>query len=434
MKLRLTFLLIVFSIINGFCQTNPGDFLPKNILKELKTPSFNIFGVDSIYCFKFNETAGAIIEHQRTYNLEVTPNGLVVRELTENFENGVWVKNRLLENDYLPSQEVGEQLIQTWNQTANDWQGSERRTFQYNSDNLLTSLLLERFNTQTGTWEFVNRSLFKYFNLPEPDEFLLQDWNGTTWVNNGQIFFSYNSNLQITSSIFRIWDTSNNQWVNANQTFETYDSDFMQIRTERETWNQAFGDWDNSTRAEYFYNQQSELDRVANEIWVNQDSTWAFTDDNLYRYDFRNRNNEFITRNFNGTDFENFFRNKRTFDINDNIKKVENQFFQGGFWVNDNFCDLFYSELQISDTEDITTENQCKIIKTDNAFSIECADFIRSHDQIYFEVHDMNGKKLFSKKITPTEKISPFLPDGIYLLSFKTNQRIIASQKEYISK
>lgn len=432
MKLRLIVIILVFSIINGFSQINPNDYLPKNILKEFEKTVLNDWGVDSIYCYKYNETAGAIIKNQRTYNLELNPNGLVIKELTEIYDNGSWINNRLLENVYLPSEEIENQVIKIWNSTNNDWQGSERRTYQYNADNYLTSLLLEKFNPQTGAWELVSRNSYKYFNLSEPDEFLLQEWNGTDWEDKGQIFYSYNTNLQVTSSIFRLWN--NNQWVNANQTFESYDNDFKQTRTERETWNIAAQDWDNSTRAVYFYNQEDKLDRVSNEIWVNQDSTWAFTNDNVYRYDFRKRNNELIIRNFDGTDFQNYYRNKRTFDLNDNIKKVENQFFQGGFWVNDNYCDLFYSELQTSGIEDITNENLCSISKSNNSFSLDCSQLLKSNSSIFFEIHDLSGKLVFSKKINPTEKITPLVNDGLYIISFRKNQRILASQKNYISK
>lgn len=431
MKLRLLVLLLVFSFINGFSQVNPQDYLPKNILKDFKKTVLNEWGVDSIYCYKYNETAGAIIENQRTYNLELNSNGLVIKELTEVFNNGVWTNNRLLENIYLPSEEIDVQLIQNWNTLTNEWQGSERRTYRYNSDDNLTSLLLESFNPQTGTWEFINRNLYKYFNLSEPDEFLLQDWNGSNWIDKGQIFYSYNSNLQITSSIFRLWDT--NQWVNANQTFESYDNDFKQTRTERETWNIAEQDWDNSTRAAYFYNQENELERITNEIWVNQDSTWTFTNDNVYRYDFRKRNNELIVRNFEDNDFENYYRNKRTFDVNDNIRKVENQFYQGGFWVNDNYCDLYYSGLQTSDTKNFINEYPCSITKENSSFSIECTDLLSSTEQIIFNIHDVSGRLIFSKKINPTKAISPALNDGLYIISFRKNHQIMASQKIYIS-
>ncbi len=431
MKLRLISFLLVFSILNGYSQINPKDYLPKNILKEFKKTVLNDWGVDSIYCYKYNESAGAIIENQRTYNLELTANGLVIKELTEIFENGIWVNNRLLENVYLPSEEIEMQLIKIWNTSTNDWQNAERSTYRYNANNYLTSLLFEKFNPQSGAWEFVNRNIYKYFNLSEPDEFLLQEWDGTNWVDKGQIFYSYNSNLQITSSIFRLWDT--NQWVNANQTFETYNNDFKQTRTERETWNTAAQDWDNSTRATYSYNQENKLERVTNEIWVNQDSTWAFTDDNIHRYDFRKRNNELIIRNFDGTNFINYYRNKRTFDLNDNIKKVENQFFQGGFWVNDNYCDLFYSELQTSDTENITNNNLCNITQNNNSFSIDCPDLLKGNSPIIFEIHDLLGRLVFSKKINLIEKITPVVNDGLYVISFRKNGKNLASQKIYIS-
>ena len=429
MKYCFTFLLFSFGFLSLFGQNDHKDFLPKNIIQG-SSGQFLEWVVDSIYCYKFNQDAGQIIEHVRTYNLEFSDDGQVSKELTEVFEDGKWEKNRLLSTEYTSLFNPKVELFETWDKAQGIWIKSRRITYTYNADDLLTELLVENFIQAAGLWEKESRNVYKYLNLTEPAEFTSQVWEDDQWNNFFQIFYSYNSNLQVTSSIFRNWDSLSSKWVNGNQTFESYDSEFNLTQTIRETWNTGNADWNNSSRTAYQYVSVGNLDRVINEIWINQDSTWGFTDDNLYGYDFRQRNNEFVIRNHDGADFQNFYRNKRTFDNFDNIRKAENQFYQGGFWVNESYCDLFYNQFEVSNTNGVF-DNSGKVLKKIGEGLFLLKDEESKSKPLFLKAFDLSGKLIYSQKIFSNTPFFLNISDGFKLLSVYSKDGLVLTKKEF---
>ena len=432
MKYWYIFLLTSFGFLSLTGQNDHKDFLPKNIIDGSSVQLLD-WVVDSIYCYKYNEDAGQIIEHVRTYNLEFSDDGQITKELTEVFKDGTWEKNRLLSIEYTSQFNPEMEVFENWDISQGIWIKSRRITYEYNADNLLTGILVENFIQATGLWEKESRNIYKYLNLTEPAEFTSQIWEDDQWLNFFQIFYSYNSNLQVTSSIFRNWDAASSKWVNGNQTFESYDSEFNLTQTIRETWNVNDSDWDNSTRTAYQYVSDNNLERVTNEIWINQDSTWGFTNDNLYGYDFRQRNNEFIIRNHDGTDFQNYYRNKRKFDNFDNIVKAENQFYQGGFWVNESYCDLFYNQFQVSSTTD-AFQNSNKVLKKigDNLFMLK--DESIDSKPLFLKAFDLSGKLIHTQKVFPNTPFFLNISDGLRLLSIYSDKGLVLTKKEFFNQ
>ena len=415
-----------FCTLNG--QNDHQNFLPKNIIKSQPKTVLE-WVVDSIYCFRFNEDAGQIIEDTRTYNLGFTENGQIQLELTEIFENGVWRKNRLFSTAYTSTFNPEVELFQNWDITIGDWVNDRRVTYGYNANDLLNEIVVELYDSSTNTWSNSSRNTFRYLNLTEPDEFIAQQWTNDRWENLFQIFFSYNTNMQVTSSFFRNWDNNRQDWVNGNQTFETYDANNNLVQTLRETWSEARQEWDNSTRTALTYQSDGNLDRLLNEIWINQDSTWGATDDNLYGYDFRGRNNEFIIRNFDNDDFQNFFRNKRTFDNFDNLVLAENQFFQSGFWVNNGYCELFYTQIDVSSTENTVIAGNSKLKRISNGYFIFDEEN-RAQETLFIKAFDLSGKLVHFQKIYPNTPFRLNLSEGLKVLSIYSEKGLIAVKKE----
>ncbi len=431
MKYFYIFLFFAFGFSSVNSQNDHKDYLPKNIVKGY-SGKFLEWVVDSIYCYKYNEDAGQIIEHVRTFNLEFANDGQVSKELTEVFEDGKWQKNRLLSTEYTSGFNTQVELFEMWDNTQGAWIKSRKISYSYNADDLLTELLVENFIQATGLWEKESRNIYVYFNLAEPAEFTSQIWEEDKWENFFQIFYSYNSNSQVTSSIFRNWDATSGKWINGNQTFDSYDSDFNLTKTIREIWNSNSSDWDNSTRTAYEYVSVGNLDRVINEIWINQDSTWSFTNDNLYGYDFRQRNNEFTIRNHDGTEFQNFYRNKRKFDNFDNVVKAENQFFQGGFWVNESYCDLFYNQRETSNTK-TTSPNFDKTLKKigNNLFILQDKD--ASNSPLTFRAFDISGKLIYSQKVFSNTPFFLDISGGIRVLTIYSDEGLVLTKKAFFN-
>lgn len=114
---------------------------------------------------------------------------------------------------------------QTWN-ASGQWENSSRTTNTYNATKQITSILTERW--VSNTW--INDS--KITNIYNPNgtlkESLDETWTTDKWVNDLKDVFSYNTNGKLEIILTQEWKTDLNNWVNQSRT--TFDVNITGIQ------------------------------------------------------------------------------------------------------------------------------------------------------------------------------------------------------------
>ena len=112
-----------------------------------------------------------------------------------------------------------ERLLQNWDGTV--WVNESIRFSTYDTNGLLTEWL---YQTWDGTgWVNNWRDLYTHDTNGNITEYLSQIWNGTVWVNDWQLFYTYDSNGFLTEWSLHTWGGT--AWMNAWRRLFTYDMD-----------------------------------------------------------------------------------------------------------------------------------------------------------------------------------------------------------------
>jgi hypothetical protein len=100
----------------------------------------------------------------------------------------------------------------------------------------------------------VNQSLSSYTFTPnnDPETWLSQVWNGSTWVNNAKQVITYNSSNVRLNKTYQTWSAANNTWN--NQSIETYTFNAYNYIDELQsnTWHPATSTYTNSSYQKYY--------------------------------------------------------------------------------------------------------------------------------------------------------------------------------------
>jgi len=408
-----------------FSQT-PLDFLPKNLLGEISSTLKSEWVTDSIYCYKSDNNSNDLVFDFRVYNESVNDLGRVLVEVTQKHQNGLWVNSTRRNNTFDNAGNLISNVNQFFNPEGGGWVNSEMNEFTYNINGFLTEL--KNFSFSNNAWQRNFRNQYVYFNQVDPDEFVQQVFEGGFWRNNFKVFYSFNGNGQITSSLFTRWDNSLNKWANNNRTFETYDSESRPREIKREIWDATGEKWDNSSRTLWSYTANTTDQRIINEEWIVQDSLWAPADDIQIFDNLNGLEIERIERNYENGSYIDFFRSKREYDEFDNLDRVDNELFINGLWKLVSYCEYFYTNRVSSTSPEIfQTKSLCKITNPiNNSTVIDCPNLKES---VRLRIMNAQGKIVFDQLKSGQFIINKSFPDGSYFFTFSQGNKLVETRK-----
>ncbi|RYD56792.1 MAG: T9SS type A sorting domain-containing protein [Sphingobacteriales bacterium] len=147
-----------------------------------------------------------------------------------------------------------------------DWNGSNWEDFSKTS----YSYTAGRLSTITeslwkGSW--VNYKMYSYsYSSSLLTEVLVQDWNGTGWVNNYRNVFTYSGTLQTTDKI-QEYNQATNSWQNADLIeYTLYDGQLL-LESTHSLWNNTSNLYDYESKSTYEYTDFGAPSDVIQKDW-----------------------------------------------------------------------------------------------------------------------------------------------------------------------
>jgi len=106
----------------------------------------------------------------------------------------------------------------SWDMTLMNWKHNTRDLYTYdNGGNKETNLL--RLNLSGSVWENFYQFNKAYNGNYDLTESILQNWNGTMWVNGSRDTYTYNPMNLVATFTYAIYATDN--WLTFNQNLYT---------------------------------------------------------------------------------------------------------------------------------------------------------------------------------------------------------------------
>lgn len=255
-----------------------------------------------------------------------------------------------------------------------------RTTYTYNSQNRLTTRLVETWNATTNLWMNTNRDRAVYDSQGNLTEYSYEVFNGTAWViqSASQFIYTYDANNLLIDYISQNWNTTTQLWNDYHhQMGFAYDANGNCTQYEEQV--KLNGNWVNMDKYTYTYVNNQPVDvltqhwngtayvndeRMVNitwhswngvfsdltavtsctiENWVS--NTWLPWDRVNVTYDNYGGSVE-IDQSYNGSTWDNTYRIKNNYDNQYNYTGNSLELWNSPVW------DL-YSEDKIINTYDV---------------------------------------------------------------------------------
>jgi hypothetical protein len=215
----------------------------------------------------------------------------------------IWVyDNRTINLVYDVNSNLLSSVTQKWNGSA--WVNDQQVTYTYNTGNL------------TGeVW---------------------QVWNGSVWVNDYNYFNTYNANGFITIELGQLW--SSGSWVNDFQSLNSYDASNNLINFTQQLWDGSV--WANSYKEISTYNADNNITTKVSQLW--DGIVWRNSLRYNFTYDSGKKLIGILEDSFNASDiWENYSLSTLTYDGGNNLINTLMQIWTGSAW--ENFSNLIYA-------------------------------------------------------------------------------------------
>lgn len=126
------------------------------------------------------------------------------------------------------------------------------------------------------------------------DTVVTEIWNGSAWVNDTKIIYTYDASCLASSTLVQDWDETSSTWVNALLTSYTYNSNNLVSEELSQTWDVATSSWDDAERKTNTYDGSNKL--LSYTIEINFLGTWTLFLQTTYSYDASNYIDSILTQ------------------------------------------------------------------------------------------------------------------------------------------
>jgi len=209
---------------------------------------------------------------------EYDESGLISKLTLQSFANMTWQNNSQIiyinENGLKVSEDIS-------SYTNDNWVLVSRKVFEYDKNENLISELSQKF--EGGL--YINDKLltYEYDERNNQISWLNQNWNGLEWINFRQAFRIYDDQNNVVENYNQTW--LNDNWVNAwNYLFE-YNEENLRTEIISQNWVDSSMVWKNIWLNRYEFNSLNNLEFAYQDDWEEDLSAWENDTKFIYKYD-----------------------------------------------------------------------------------------------------------------------------------------------------
>lgn len=357
-----------------------------------------------------------------------------------------WFDDQKHELLYSGNHNLIQQVRYAWDGSTSQWVTNMKYELTNDGNCYFTQEIRYLWDDSTSQWDNYSKNEYTYDGNCNWTKFVHYAWDDSTsqWDNYWKIENTYDGNSNRTQQLEYHWDESTSQWLFFKKHEYTYDGNNNMEQQFWYYWDEITSQWVVSRKYEYTYDGSGNL---ADKLRYNRDestSQWVVFSKWEYTYDVNGNQQEFwyfqeirYSWDESTSQWDNYSKSEFSYDttysINDLIfpsypsygdevsfkfKLIDKLRYMwddsNNNWVNHRKIIYHYSEQEVGNISNIARE---KISLYPNPV-FECLNFsfTGKNNSAVFELYDIQGRKLLTKKINNNEQINlDFLNRGLYL-------------------
>jgi len=232
-------------------------------------------------------------------------------------------------------------IIYTYNAAGNPlsfqydvWFGTSwvtwiKNTYTYNAQGYSTTWFGQMLNMSTMVLEDYQKATHTYDGNWYVIESLVEEWDGTAWVNHELFTFTNDGNGNPLEELRKDWDGS--AWVNGRKYNYTYNANQDLTESIKQEWNGS--SYDNVEKETYTFDGNYNMTSYLLETW--NGSVWENYERDTWVYDGNNNNTDALTESWNGSAWEDVDKGTLSYDGSNNCTEEIWEFWSSGsYWEN----------------------------------------------------------------------------------------------------
>ncbi len=387
-----------------------------------------------------------------TYNEDGKLLENVSKEWDDVFED--WINSTKMEYTYNEKGEIITEINSIWDSTDEEWINNQKFESNYDTNGNRKTYTIYNWNNTLSIWNNNLKEEEKHDEFGNDTLLILMEWeeNSNSWVNFFKTEFLIDSNSRKTSSVESLWDKVTNKWENAYKSDYIYDSNGNLLEKTVSEWDSDLILWFFSDKQEYTYNLNQKPEELTESIWNRDLNQWDLSLKSQYKFDSNGNPVEEKYSKWNAITIEwdfstkyehlydlnitkeellipslsDFFPDYRDFIFNKPLEVLSFDYLDSK-WKSYNKVNYYYTAL---DDLSVNHVNSIEIKVFPNPTSGEIYfRFEKEIKEAVFDMFDIKGRKVLSKKIIKDQKmnISDF-DTGIYFYNIKLDDKIFSGK------
>ncbi len=231
-------------------------------------------------------TGGYINSYSYLYSYDINNN--VTENLGRDWDEATsaWVNNWRYVYTYDASGYLTTRLYQSWDLSSSAWLNSSQYLYTNDASGNEIQATYQTWDDFYSEYNDVYRYLSYYDETTGyQSEYLNQDWDGASWINDWRYLYSYDPNGNRTVWRYEDWNVSSGIFESTWQYLYSFDVNDYRTELSRQTYDPALSSWVDDFRRFYTYDASGNLTENSGQDWDVSLSSWINTFRNQYSYD-----------------------------------------------------------------------------------------------------------------------------------------------------
>jgi|GEM_PF-6590113 len=147
--------------------------------------------------------------------------------------------------------DVAEILVESWNGTT--WVNSRKRVYTNNASGTVEEVVISLWDAGTAAFVPEEKWNYTYDVEDNPQTEIVQTWQGGQWVNSTQSLYVYDTEDILTEIVTERWNTQDETYVNDTKTIYYLNPDGTMHQFVNEVWNVTASEWIGDYQATFYY-------------------------------------------------------------------------------------------------------------------------------------------------------------------------------------
>lgn len=438
------------------------------VLAALPLPGQELLLVrDSIHCERGISGTQEFLPESRILFPRYDAQGQLLEEITEERQpGGQWQARQRRLFSYTGDQ-LSERRMQRWNPNTQQWAEQRRDHYSYHAG--LLQEYLRQQSSPSGTLTDERRWRYAYNEAGRQTIMLVQDWNGSDWLNLSRKLTSYTPEgnlerqtlevwkdgdwlptrsrlwtyapvegaLRVSATTVQRWSAAESRWMDVSRKLFAYDENGLWVASRFEDWSPSTAEWVNTDRMLYQYDAQRVPTGQVLQKW---EGDWL----NHGRVSYDLAANSFLSRIDNwdvgASQWQNFLRYRiETYDDNRLRQKTGMQAWNptSNEWENRNYTQRythFWAPLVVSSPEAVAVLTACTVPNPYPAGTPFSCNLPTTAQPYQLEIHDLLGRRVYNQLTSSPQdlRIDFRGPSGLYLLRVRRGQKVYHLQRLFL--